>query len=93
MLSLSLPTLIDSTALRDTGRDVKTNQNFTRQKQAEDSSVTPPSTPGTAATPTMQPLVASSSPGLGGTLHTTTSQVTVTKIIVIIVIVSKIVRC
>ena len=77
----------------DAGRDVKTNQNLTLQKQAENSSVSPPPSLGTAATPITSHLTVSSSPGLGGTLHTTTSQVTVIKILVIIVIDSMIVRC
>ena len=76
----------------DAGRDVKTNQNFTLQKQAENSSVSPPPSLGTAATP-ITPHLSQLPPGLGGTLHTTTSQVTVINILVIIVIVSMIVRC
>ena len=60
---------------------VKTSQHFPplllQCGEAEDSSVSPPPTPGTAATPTTPLLAASSSPGLAGTLHTTTSQVTI----------------
>ena len=74
--------LIKPLQIFDGVRVVKTSQHFPplllQCGEAEDSSVSPPPTPGTAATPTTPLLAASSSPGLAGMLHTisTTSQVT-----------------
>ena len=79
----------------DAGRDVKTNQNLTLQKQAENSLVSPPPSLGTVATPITPHLTVSSSapPPVWAALCTPPLARSLSFIIVIIVIDSMIVRC